>query len=153
VTVPRKSARPRALNVLKPLYRAHVPPREQIREHLLAGRSIGIFPEGAINRDPKRLMRGRRGAARLSLETATSVVPVGIRFLEMEPGQPVPEHAAMELEIGAPLVPPGQARKPASIGAVSEWHAAIMTEIGRLSGKTWIRGTQEADHGRSKSQG
>src|SRR5262245_22372084 len=86
VTVTRKPARPRILNLLKPLYTDAVPPLERARRHLVAGRSIGIFPEGQINRDPDRLLRGRRGTARLSLETSAPVVPVGIRFPGVEPG-------------------------------------------------------------------
>jgi hypothetical protein len=44
----------------------------------------------------------------------------------------------MEIEIGAPLQPPqpGEAGK-ASLDDVRLWHGAIMTEIARLSGKSW----------------
>ncbi|KAB2915506.1 MAG: 1-acyl-sn-glycerol-3-phosphate acyltransferase [Hyphomicrobiaceae bacterium] len=149
VTVTRKSAKPRALNGLKPFFRQVLPPFELARAHLLAGRPVGIFPEGTVNRDPDRLLRGRRGAARLSLETGAPIVPMGIRFPGVEPGSPVPEHAAMELHIGAPLTPPGSPGHRASVGAVSTWHAAIMNEIARLSGKAWTTPMKEASHGRS----
>jgi 1-acyl-sn-glycerol-3-phosphate acyltransferase len=149
VTVTRKSARPRILNVLKPLYEHALTPLERARRHLLGGRSIGIFPEGQVNRDPGRLLRGRRGAARLSLETGAPVVPMGIRFPRGEAGEPIRESAAMELWIGAPLVPPAPTRRPASIAAVTDWHAAIMSEIARLSGKRWTPPTKEANHDRS----
>jgi 1-acyl-sn-glycerol-3-phosphate acyltransferase len=142
VTVLGKSARPRILNALKPLYECALRPFEQAREHLVAGRSIGIFPEGTVNRDPERLLRGRRGAARLSLETGAPVLPMGIRFPTMAQGQPIPSHAAMELHIGAPLVPPGPPAERAPLAAVTDWHAAIMTAIAHQSGKTW-RGTAE----------
>jgi 1-acyl-sn-glycerol-3-phosphate acyltransferase len=138
VTVLGKSARPRFLNALKPLYKRSLRPFEQAREHLIAGRSVGIFPEGTVNRDPDRLLRGRRGAARLSLETGAPVIPLGIRFPTVAPGQPIPSHAAMELHIGAPLAPPGPpAAERAPLPAVTEWHAAIMTAIARQSGKSW----------------
>jgi 1-acyl-sn-glycerol-3-phosphate acyltransferase len=144
VTVLRKSARPRLLNVLKALYERPLRPFEQARAHLLAGRSIGIFPEGTVNRDPDRLLRGRRGAARLSLETGAPVVPMGIRFPTVPPGQPIPPDAAMELHIGAPLAPPGPPAEQAPLATVTAWHAAIMTAIARHSGKTWNGAAEEA---------
>jgi 1-acyl-sn-glycerol-3-phosphate acyltransferase len=149
VTVTRKPARPRFLNILKPLYNGPVPPLERARRHLSAGRSIGIFPEGQVNRDPDQLLRGRRGAARLSLETGVPIVPMGIRFPGLEPGRRIRDSAAMELCIGAPLVPPTPASEPASLDMVTHWHAAIMREIARLSGKQWTAPGKEANHARS----
>jgi 1-acyl-sn-glycerol-3-phosphate acyltransferase len=146
VTVTRKSARPRFLNALKPLYTHPLPTLERARSHLAAGCSIGIFPEGQVNRDPARLLRGRRGTARLSLETGVPVVPMGIRFPDADPGRPIPANAAMEIHIGAPLHPPGHPQEPASMRSVSAWHAVVMTEIARLSGKAWTGGTGEASH-------
>jgi 1-acyl-sn-glycerol-3-phosphate acyltransferase len=144
VTVLRKSARPRLLNVLKLLYERPLRPFEQARAHLLAGRSIGIFPEGTVNRNPERLLRGRRGAARLSLETGAPVVPMGIRFPTVARGRPIPSDAPMELHIGAPLVPTGPRFEQASLAVVTEWHATIMREIARCSGKTWNGAAEEA---------
>ncbi len=149
MTVTRKPARPRILNLLKPLYRDAAPPLERARRHLAAGRSIGIFPEGQINRDPGRLLRGRRGTARLSLETGAPVVPVGIRFPGAEPGRAIRDGALMELCIGAPLLPPQPVHEPPSLAMVTEWHAAIMSEIARLSGKRWTAPWKEANHDRS----
>ena len=45
VTVTRKSARPRFLNVLKPLYGHHRSSMERTKALLAAGRSIGVFPK------------------------------------------------------------------------------------------------------------
>jgi 1-acyl-sn-glycerol-3-phosphate acyltransferase len=137
VTVTRKPARPRLLNVFKPLYRYRLTALERARGELASGRSVGFFPEGAVNRDPGRLLPGRRGAARLSLETGTKVIPVGIRFPGVAPKHPIADHAAMAIHIGAPLVPPPCAAQPAPLADVRAWHAAIMSEIGRLSGKAW----------------
>jgi 1-acyl-sn-glycerol-3-phosphate acyltransferase len=137
VTVLGKPAKPRFLTFLKPLYTGSQRAFHQARAHLLAGRSIGIFPEGTVNRDPDNLLRGRRGAARLSLETGAPVVPMGIRFHGVARGEPIPGGAAMELHIGAPLMPPGPAVEVASLGAVTEWHRAIMGAIARQSGKAW----------------
>jgi 1-acyl-sn-glycerol-3-phosphate acyltransferase len=119
-------------------------PFEQARAHLRAGRSIGVFPEGAVNRDPDRLLRGRRGAARLSLETGTPVVPMGIRFPTVPRGEPIPSHAAMELHIGAPLTPPLPPMEQASLPAVTDWHATTGDAIARYSGKTWNGAAEEA---------
>ncbi len=146
VTVTRKPAKPRILNALKPLYEHSLPTIERARAHLLGGRSIGIFPEGRINRDPTRLLRGRRGAARLSLETGVPVVPMGIRFPGSDKGLPISGRAPMELHIGAPLVPPGPRQEPAAMRAVGAWHSVIMAEIARLSGKAWSEATKEANH-------
>jgi 1-acyl-sn-glycerol-3-phosphate acyltransferase len=144
VTVTRKSARPRFLNCLKPLYRNAETSFERARAHLAAGRSIGIFPEGEVNRDRTALLRGRRGTARLSLEMGVPVVPMGIRFPGIHPAEPIPAGAAMELHIGAPLRPPGSAGQDPGTTAVSAWHSVIMTEIARLSGKAWKATSTEA---------
>jgi len=144
VTVTRKPAKPNFLNLLKPLYEHSLPTLERARAHLAAGRSVGIFPEGEVNRDPTRLLRGRRGAARLSLETGAPVVPVGIRFAAGA-GRAGGGTGAMDLRIGAPLVPRAPARQPAAVSAVSDWHGRIMSEIGRLSNKTWT-GSRKGDH-------
>jgi len=40
--------------------------------------SIGIFPEGTRNKNPRVLKRGRLGVGRLALETGLPVIPLGI---------------------------------------------------------------------------
>jgi 1-acyl-sn-glycerol-3-phosphate acyltransferase len=135
ITIMHKPARPRFLNLLKPLFTDQTSPSEQARTHLAAGRSIGVFPEGTVNRDPLRLKRGRPGAAQLSLETGVPVVPVGLRFPTVPRGAPIPEGSPMAIEIGPPLIPPA-AGKPAYV-AIWGWHGEIMTAIARLSGKSW----------------
>lgn len=138
ITVVRKPARPQFLNVLRPFYENSVSPIDQARAHLAAGRSVGFFPEGAINRDPNRLLVGRKGAARLSLETGVPVVPMGIRFPEAGPDrEPI---GPIELFIGQPIVPPPTQASPAPYSAVRDWHATMMSEIARLSGKEWRQG-------------
>jgi len=123
--VTHKRARPRLLEVCKPLFREALPPLGQARLHLLAGDSLGIFPEGTVNRDGERLLRGRHGAARLSLAAGVPVVPAGIR---RGPSR------TLELRIGAPQQPPGDGM---GLAEVREWHAHIMAGIARLSGKRW----------------
>jgi 1-acyl-sn-glycerol-3-phosphate acyltransferase len=150
VTVTRKSARPRLLNILKPLYRHPLPPLEQARAYLLRGRSVGIFPEGTVNRRPGRLLAGRAGAARLSLETGVPVVPLGIRFPDMAGAERITERAMMEVQIGAPLRPPPCRSAAVAPREVRAWHATVMGEISRLSGKAWnpprLSGELEIDH-------
>jgi 1-acyl-sn-glycerol-3-phosphate acyltransferase len=131
IVVMRKSARPRFLNALKPIYAPAGPSHERALVQLKAGRSIGIFPEGTVNHDPERLLRGRPGAARLSLEAGVPVVPGGIRITGGTPRRPL-----ISLEIGAPLAPRPTHGRQVSNAIVREWHAAIMTEIARLCGKT-----------------
>jgi 1-acyl-sn-glycerol-3-phosphate acyltransferase len=144
VTVTRKSAKPRYLNALKPIYETSKSPLEQARAHLATGLSLGIFPEGKVNRDPTHLLRGRHGAARLSLESGVPVVPMGIRFASGQPEHLIGAGRGMELHIGAPFAPPEPALPRATLRAVTAWHAVIMTEIARLSGKMWQPDTKEA---------
>ena len=145
ITVARKPARPRLLNLMKPLFTDMVSPMEQARRHLIGGRSIGVFPEGTVNRDPLRLLRGRHGAARLSLETGAPIIPVGLRFPTVPTGADIPEGSPMSFEIGEPLLPP-DTETPATYAVLCAWHMRVMTTIGRLSGKSWDFTTQEASH-------
>jgi 1-acyl-sn-glycerol-3-phosphate acyltransferase len=142
ITVTRKDARPRWLNRLKPRFSREAPALEQARVQLMAGRSVGLFPEGTVNRDPRRLLRGRFGAARLSLETGTPVLPVGIRFI----GNPSDRDRGnsglpISIHIGTPLRPPPEQAQAAggtvSAMTVRAWHGEIMTAIASLCGKTW----------------
>ena len=73
---------------------------------------------------------------------------MGIRFPGLEPGHRIRDSAAMELCIGAPLVPSAPTHEPAPLEMVTHWHAAIMREIARLSGKQWTAPSKEANHAR-----
>jgi 1-acyl-sn-glycerol-3-phosphate acyltransferase len=143
ITVARKPARPRLLNLMKPLFTDTISPMAQARHHLIAGRSIGVFPEGTANRDPLRLLRGRHGAARLSLETGAPIIPVGLRFPTVPGGTAIPEGSPMSIDVGEPLIPPATAIPPAYAN-LRAWHERVMLTIGRLSGKSWEFTTQEA---------
>lgn len=142
IVVTRKSARPRFLNLLKPLYAHAEPSHVRALAHLKAGRSVGVFPEGTVNRDPERLLRGRLGAARLSLEAGVPVVPAGIREVESDTRLP-----RYELSIGPPISPRPTTQGPIAGADVRAWHATIMTEIARLSGKAWEPMPREPRHG------
>ena len=137
ITVTRKSARPRLLNALKRWYVEPLPAVERARARLVAGRSVGIFPEARVNRDPVRLLKGRIGAAFLSLETGLPIIPAGIYLPDAE-AERAPQRAMLEIRIGAPLNPPPLTRSRAPIADLRAWHATIMAEIARLSGKAWI---------------
>jgi 1-acyl-sn-glycerol-3-phosphate acyltransferase len=142
----RKPARPRLLNVLKPLYRHQHSVLVRAQQHLRQGNSIGLFPEGAINRNPDALLEGRRGAAWLSLTTGAPVVPVGIRFPESGPDRPIADFDRMQVCIGTPLLPPRTPGTRAPRAETQAFHAAIMTEIAKLSGKSWNSHAEETGH-------
>ncbi len=138
IVVTTKPARIRALNRFKRVFSHPLSALDQAGALLATGNAVGAFPEGTVNRDSRRLLAGRLGTAHLSLETGTPILPAGIRFPEVAPGQAVPEKAAMEIVIGAPLKPPP--RRPGArptLAEVRAWHAVMMAEIARLSGKSW----------------
>jgi 1-acyl-sn-glycerol-3-phosphate acyltransferase len=137
IVTTHKPAKPKVLNVLKPFYTRRLTPFAQARERLLEGRSIGLFPEGTVNRDATKLLRGHSGAARLSLTTCTSVVPAGIRFPEQNPNEPISDQARMEIEFGSPIEPCANRPSLADREGIQELHGRIMTEISRLSHKHW----------------
>ena len=143
ITLDRKPARPRWLNVLRPLLTDRQPAFARAAERLAAGASVGIFPEGTTNRDPRRLLRGFHGAAKLSLQCGVPVVPAGIRFPRHASGARIPELAPMEITFGDPLWPPGQSEPTAA--AVRGCHARLMNELARLSGKTWSNQNKSHD--------
>ncbi len=147
ITVSRKDARPRFLNRFRTRYAAARPPLEQARARLMAGGSVGVFPEGTVNRDPLRLLRGRHGAARLSLQLGVPILPAGIDFARRGGGARQDTWAPMLIRFGAPLVPPTPApgtgtggTAPPSPAEVRAWHARVMNAIAGLCGKHWPDG-------------
>ena len=99
ITVTRKDARPRWLNIFRPLFDEKVPAFDRALAALCAGDSVGVFPEGTINRHPTRLLRGRTGAARLALMAGVPVVPAGIRFPEHDGETLIPDSARLSIDI------------------------------------------------------
>jgi 1-acyl-sn-glycerol-3-phosphate acyltransferase len=142
ITVSRKLAKPLILNTMKPLFAIGGPSLEQARQHLIAGRSIGIFPEGTVNRDRLQLLRGRYGAARLSLETGVPVTPAGIRFSTTRKGSTIPR-GPIEIAVGPPLPMLSTAEGPVTFAKVRARHEQIMSAISLLSGKSWAFNTRE----------
>lgn len=138
ILIDRKDIKPKFLNVFKPLFKQKSPAFQRAAERLAAGGSVGIFPEGTINRDPKRLMRGLPGAAKLALETGVKVVPLGIRFPGHCETERIRDGAKMSLHIGASIMAPpvAQPGKP-QLEEIREFHAQIMSSVAILSGKSW----------------
>jgi 1-acyl-sn-glycerol-3-phosphate acyltransferase len=139
----RKNARPRFLNRLRARYAHSLPPFERAALKLAAGRSVGVFPEGTANRDPYVLLRGRHGAARLSLQSGVPIVPVGIRFPYEPAGTPIRDLARLVIEIGEPLAPRRAAEAEPSLAEVRARHAELMRSLSRLSGKVWNHDSEE----------
>ncbi len=136
VLVNRKPARPAPLNLFRPLFTDGRGPLDQAEDLLREGRSVGIFPEGTANRDPRNLLKGFSGAARLSLRTGAPVIPTGIRFPNHSGHGPIQDDEPMEIEFGRPMTPSGASEKP-HFRDVKNWHEQIMREISNLSGKAW----------------
>ncbi len=134
ITVDRKPAKPKFLNVFRPLLTDKVSAPKRAQERLEAGAPVAIFPEGTVNRDPHTLLKGHPGAAQLSMKTGVPVVPLGIRFPEVGDGRPIRDSDRMSLHFGPPMRPPDKTRETGR-GSLRAWHGAIMKEISRLSGK------------------
>lgn len=136
ITVPRKRARPAILNHLKPLFTDHAEPFETARRRLACGQSIGVFPEGTVNGDATHLLRGRFGAARLSLETGVPVVPVGLTFPTLAGTHQVDTRQPFDITISKPL-PAVFRPAPASLDDVRKRHGEVMSAISDACGKVW----------------
>lgn len=132
-----KSAKPAFLNSLKRFFRKEEGTSwQRARRRLDEGRSIAVFPEGTMNRQPHRLLRGRPGAALLALQAGVPVVPAGILFPYHEGDGPISDGERFAIRFGAPMEPPAVGEDEAKAEARS-FHGRIMREIARLSGKTW----------------
>lgn len=70
---------------------------------LATGRSVGVFPEGTRNRDPRRLLRARAGLGRLILGSQAPVVPIGIEYPARHRSGRVPRLGRMVVRVGEPL--------------------------------------------------
>lgn len=138
ITLTQKPARPRFLNVFKRFFEHEKSGSERAIDALREGRSVGVFPEGTINRDPLRMLRGRHGAAQISLSAQVPVVPAGIRFPLTPKDRPISDRDRFEVEIGPPIEPPRDLSVAGgSRDEVRAWHDRLMREVARLSGKTW----------------
>ncbi len=114
--------------------------------------SLGIFPEGTINRDPGFLKKAKSGAARIVLNTNAGVVPIGIDFLHREKRKTSPLFGPIIFNIGEKMCfseyyelacklrdseIPEHERKISEINIRNIITHKIMSEISRLSGKIY----------------
>jgi len=114
--------------------------------------SLGIFPEGTINRDPEFLKRGKSGAAKIVLDTNVCVVPIGIDFPKKENLKKIPAFGPVIFRIGKKMNfseyhkiatflknsgKPEQERKLTEMKIRNTITHKIMNEISRLSGKIY----------------
>ena len=139
IYVTRKSAKWAWMNRFREKYVSEVPPFEQARQRLLEGGCVGIFVEGTMNRDRKRLLRGFSGAAQLAVDSRCAVVPVGIRFDSGDGRGRIGDLESFTVEVGERMEPPPVG---AGISEIRDWHARIMRAISLLSGKSWTADNQ-----------
>ena len=140
IPVTAKRARPRVLNCFQSWVAPPPTGFSRARRCLGDGMPVGLFVEGTVNRHPSRLLRGHRGAARLSLDKQVPVLPIGIRFPDhSDPDAPIADAEPIAVHIGSPLPPPTApaATSISEPSVVSAWHARMMRALSRLSGKEW----------------
>lgn len=136
IAIARKPAKPRFLNVFKPLLTSRESGFARAQKMLAEGRSVGVFPEGTTNRNPTQLLRGFHGAAQLSLQTQTPILPIGITFPQHDKTKPILECIPMQLHIGSLMSPP-KIKGKARLVQIRSWHSEVMRAIAGLSGKAW----------------
>lgn len=131
IPILEKSARLKWMNRFKKKLDTGQRPDDLAIQRLRSGHSIGIFPEGRMNRDPGHLLRGYRGAALIAMQARTPIVPVGIRFPFVNPQGKIGDTAKMTITIGQAFSP------HAGFDSADQLHHHIMEQIATLSGKRW----------------
>jgi len=115
--------------------------------------SLGIFPEGTRNKNPRRLKRGRKGVGEIALRSGVPVLPMGIAFSRSNHNAYVPFFSPLILKIGSPLTFPEECahyrrvtqeaplspleRKKLQMFLSAGVTHTIMLELARLSGKEY----------------
>lgn len=136
-----KKPKVRLLAGLERRYRARYPGSawERSRALLDAGGSIGVFPESTMNRNRRRMLRGRPGAALLAIEAGVPVVPVGLRFASSPDDRPIGDGESFTVHVGPPIPSPEIERDDPKAAQVASraFHRVLMREISELCGKSW----------------
>ncbi len=70
---------------------------------LAQGKSIGLFPEGTRNPDPRTLLRGRLGLGEVVLRTGSPVIPVGLHYPAARTLGRAPHFGRLVIRVGDPL--------------------------------------------------
>jgi 1-acyl-sn-glycerol-3-phosphate acyltransferase len=109
---------------------------EACLSRLEAGGSLGIFPEGTRNADPRRLLRGRSGLGEIVLRSGAPVVPVGLHY------PAAGRLGRMVLRVGEPLIFREEREAARGMDEQARMSLArrvvgrVMAELEELSGKT-----------------
>jgi 1-acyl-sn-glycerol-3-phosphate acyltransferase len=126
---------------------------QECLKRLYNQQSLGIFPEGTRNKDPRRLKRGRKGVGEIALRSGVPVLPVGIAFSRKTNNSHIPFFSPITLNIGFPLSFPDEyaayqrvtqeaslsplERKKLQIFLSARVTHTIMSALARLSGKEY----------------
>jgi 1-acyl-sn-glycerol-3-phosphate acyltransferase len=103
ITVMHKSARPRFLNIFKPLFRDVLSPIEQRAGIFLPGARLASFRKARSIETRCGCCAADGSASRT--RDRVPVVPAGLRFPTVPKGRPF-RWQSIEIEIGPPLQPP-----------------------------------------------
>jgi len=121
---------------------------EQAEALLAAGRTVVVFPEGALSPAAGGFQRPRTGAVRLALSAGVPIVPVGIhldgervrRVRVKEAGRPVEGRlywgGPYAVTVGRPMYLDGNAQDREVVNTASD---QLMERIAALSGESALR--------------
>ncbi len=106
---------------------------------LAEGNLLGMYPEGTRSPDG-RLYRGKTGVARMSLEAAVPVIPVGlVGMFDLQPaGRRFPKLGKVEVRIGRPLDFSRYAGMEGDRFVLRSVTDEIMYELMTLSGQEYV---------------
>jgi 1-acyl-sn-glycerol-3-phosphate acyltransferase len=102
VYVYNKKARFKAIDKLRKK-NIRLPVYDECIYRLGQNRSIGIFPEGTRNRNPKMLRKARNGVGLIVLKANIPVIPTGIDFPKRLIKGKIPKLGCILMRIGKPL--------------------------------------------------
>jgi 1-acyl-sn-glycerol-3-phosphate acyltransferase len=126
---------------------------QQCIKRLHAGQSIGIFPEGTRNHNPKTLLKGKKGIGYIALGSGVPVIPIGIDFPCRLKKSKIPKFGPLIIRFGPEMnfseerstylqISNSDYIHPVIKRKISDYLSdkvtyGIMNEISRLSGKQY----------------